>query len=321
MLKPLILASHNWKVLLKSLLYQVLLLALVIALGYLIFGNLIDDVTGFVNNNEIGDFLSDTINSIVNGEFDSDSFATRLGDVIASVRQAISSLEMPFGGATMSYVLIAVIIVVYRLLISLTDVAASCQLEEFMTSNAERPFSWFVIKKHATTWKFALLQTAFALPFDLLIIFGTVGFYLLFLLTFNWWTIIPAAIIGVLFYVVRLTLFGFTLPSVVCKEGSVRMAFKQGLARAPLRFWRLFWKTLVVVALMIALSVLSVLFVNNPIAKAAVFSVPNFVLFFYLKCVNMVEYFRFDNRPFFYKRVEIEGTDRYNRKANRSKAR
>lgn len=317
MLKPLILASRNWKVLLKSLVYQTLLLALMVALGYLVFGNLVDEIAVIIRDNNVGDFLSDAVNSIVSGEFDSNAFSSRLAELIADIRESIASLNIPFGGATMSYVLFCVIFVLYRLFVSLTDVAAACQLEEFMTSNAERPFTWFVIKKQGVTWKFALLQTAFALPLDLLIIFGCIGFYLLFLIAFNWWTIIPVAIIGLLFYVARLTLFSFTLPSVVCNEGSVRMAFKQGLARSPLRFWHVFWKTLVVVALIAVIAVLSFMFVDNAIVKTVLTTVPSFALYFYIKCVNMVEYFRFDNRPFFYKRVEIEGTDRYKRKADR----
>lgn len=321
MLKPLVLASRNWKVLLKSILYQALLLALIVALGYLMFGSLIDDVANVLRENHVGDFLSDTVHSVMAGDFDNQSFSQQLADLLESVRNAISSVHMPFGGVAMSYVLFCVIFIVYRLLVSLTDVAVACQLEEFMTSNAERPFTWFFIKKQGITWKFVLLQTACALPIDILIVSGCVGFYLLFLVAFNWWTVIPVAILGVLFYVARLTFFSFTLPSVACKSGSVRMAFKQGLARAPLRFWHVFWKTLVVVAVMAGVSLLSMLYIDNAIAKTVVSIVPSFVLFFYIKCINMVEYFRFDNRPFFYKRVYVEGTDRYNRRQQRREKR
>ncbi len=317
MIKPLVLASYNWKVLLKSIVYQLLLLALIVALGYLIFGNLIDDIVNVFNDNNISNLLSETINSIAAGDFESEQFASELSGLISNIQKAIAAVKLPFGGVTMSYVMFCAIYLLYRLFVSLTDVAVACQLEEFMTSNAERPFSWFVIKKQGVTWKFALLQMAFAFPMDLLIVLSCLGFFLLFLVAFRWWAIIPAAIIAVLFYVARLSLFAYILPSVVCKNCSVHIAFRQGLARAPIRFWQVFWKTLVVVAIMIGVSVLVIMFVPNPIVKTLLISVPNFVLFFYLKCVNMIEYFHFDNRPFFYKRVEIEGTDRYNRRQER----
>ena len=289
-----------------------------IALGLIIFGELIDDVIQLLRENHVGEFASQTINSIIAGEFDSDLFTTQLGELITNVRQSISSVRLPWGGVTMSYVLFCVIFIVYRMLVSLTDVAAACQLEEFMTSNASRPFTWFFFKKQGKTWNFVILQTLLTLPFDILIVCGTVGFYLMFLLAFNWWTIIPVGVIALLFYVARQTLFAFCLPAVtVQEEMSVRSAFRLGLSKIISRFWHVFWKTLIVICLMAAISVVCVLYIGNSILSTVATTVPNFVLFFYLKCVNIVEYFNTDNRPFFYKRVDVEGTERYERKLAR----
>ena len=317
MLKPLKLASHNWKVLIKSIVYQALLLALVIALGSLIFGNLFDDIARIIQENDVKTFLYNTVNSIFSAEFNSEQFATELSQLIANMQTAISSVRFPWGGATLSYVLFVLILVIYRILVSLTDVACDCQLEEFMTANAERPFTWFFIKKQGRSWEFVLLQTAFVLPLDILIVCGSVGFYLMFLIAFNWWTIIPVLLIALLFYVIRQTLFAFCLPAVVCEDMPARKAFSMGLSKIMTRFWHVFWKTLVVMCLMIAITVVSLMFISNPIVSTIVLTVPNFILFFYLKCVYIVEYFKADNRPFFYKRVDIEGTERHNRKLAR----
>ncbi|MCH5153045.1 MAG: hypothetical protein J1F68_03720 [Clostridiales bacterium] len=317
MLKPLKLASHNWKVLLKSLMYQALLLALVIALGSMIFGNLFDELFRLIRENDIRDFLYNTVNSIFSAEFNSEQFAAELGEMIANMQQSISSVRVPWGGVTVAYVLFIVILVIYRLLVSLTDVACDCQLEEFMTANAERPFTWFFIKKQGRTWEFVLLQTALVLPLDILIVSGSVGFYLMFLIAFNWWTIIPVALIALVFYVIRQSLFAFCLPAVVCEDLPTRKAYTTGLSKIMTRFWQVFWKTLVVMCIMVAIAVVSLMFIENAIVSTIVLTVPNFILFFYLKCVYIVEYFKADNRPFFYKRVYIEGTDRHNRKLAR----
>ncbi|MCH5160047.1 MAG: hypothetical protein J1F66_04275 [Clostridiales bacterium] len=317
MFKPLSLAAFNWKVLLKSILYQILLLALVLALGFTIFGKLVDDLIQLINDTHISDFASDTISSIVNGEFDSATFTGNLNEVISNLQKGISSLRHPFGVVELTYILVVLIVLLYRLLISLTDVSVACQLEEFMTSNASRPFTWFFFKKQGRTWKFALLQTAFTLPLDILVVTGSVGFYLLFLIAFNWWTIIPVAVIALLMYAVRLTFFAFCLPAVACEDIPVREAFKRGLSLIISRFWRVFWKTLIVVCVMVVVSVLAIVFIDNTWVISIVFTVPNFMLFFYLKCINIVEYFQADNRPFFHKRVDIEGTDRYNRRLAR----
>ena len=317
MFKSLSIASYNWKVLLKSILYQILLLALVLALGFTIFGNLVDDLIRVIKDNHISDFVSQTINAIVNGEFDSAQFTTKLNEVISNLQTGISSLRHPYGVVELTYVLFVLILLLYRLLVSLTDVSVVCQLDEFMTSNASRPFTWFFFKKQGRTWKFALLQTVLTLPLDTLIVTGSIGFYLLFLIAFNWWTIIPVCVIALLLYTVRLTYFAFCLPAVASEDLPTHEAFRRGLSLIVNRFWRVFWKTLIVVCVMVVLSVLSIMYIGNTWVKTLVFTIPNFVLFFYLKCVNIVDYFQADNRPFFYKRVDIEGTDRYNRKLAR----
>lgn len=324
MIKSLKLASYNWKALLKSILYQVLLLALVIAIAFMIFGGLVDDFVRIFNENHVTDFFYNTINSVVSAEFNGDQFATELGALISNVRQSVSSVQLSWGGVTVTYILFIVIIVVYRMLVSITDVAVGSQIEEFMTSNAERPFTWYFVKKQGKSWQFVLLQTAFVLPLEILIVCGSVGFYMLLMFAVRWWAIIPMAILALLFYVARLSIFAYCLPSVVCQpELSTRQAFKQGLSLAVTRFWHIFWKTFIVVCLMAVVSVISIMFVDNAILSAVLTTVPNFALYFYLKCVNMVDYFRADNRPYFYKRVEIEGTERYNkiqaRKARRAK--
>ena len=314
MKKSLSLALYNWKVLLKSIVYQILLLALVLALGITIFGNLVDDLIKVINDNHISDFINHTISAIVNGEFDSAQFTAQLNEVISNWQEGIASLRHPYGLVELTYILFVVFVVVYRMLVSLTDVSVVCQLDEFMTSNASRPFTWFFFKKQGTTWQFALLQTALCLPLDILILSGSIGFYLVFLIAFNWWTIIPVCIIAILLYAVRLSFFAFCLPAVCSDELNTRDAFKRGLSLIVNRFWRVFYKTLIVVVLMVVLGVLSIMYISNTWVKTLVLTIPNFVLFFFLKCVNIVDYFQTDNRPFFYKRVDIEGTDRYNRK-------
>ena len=314
MLKPLKLASHNWKVLLKSIAYQALLLALIIALGNLIFGRFFEDITRLLQENRVREFLHNTVNSIFAAEFDSERFAAELGEMISALQHSISNVRFPWGGVTMSYLLFVLILVVYRMLVALTDVACDCQLEEFMTSNAERPFTWFFIKKQGRSWEFVLIQTALVLPLDILIFCGSIGFYLMFLIAFNWWTIIPVAILAMLFYVIRQSLFAFCLPAVVCEDMPTRKAYKLGLSRIFTRFWNVFWKTLVVTCLMVGIGVLSLMFIDNALVSTITLTVPNFVLFFYLKCVYIEEYFQAENRPYFYKRVDIEGTERHNRK-------
>ena len=317
MLKSVSIACHNWKVLLKSLLLQVVLLSLVVALGVTLFGNMLSGVVEIFNESNVTDFAYDTINAIIDGTFDSMEFSAQLNEVIDSMREGLSSLEHPLGMPVFTYIFVVLIIVVYRMLVSLSDVPVGCQLEEFMTSNASRPFTWYLIKKQGKIWKFSLLQMVITLPLDILILSGSIGFYLLFLIAFNWWTIIPVAILALLFYVARLTMFAFCLPAIVVDDLPSRKGFVRGLSAIFARFWQVFWQTLVVVVVMVLVVVAGIMLIDDPIVMSAVIAVPNFVLYFFLKCINVTEYFRLGNRPFFHKRVDIEGTERYNRKLKR----
>lgn len=314
MIKSLSIASFNWKVLFKSLFCQVLVLVLILAFVVTVFGGLATDILNVITASGIADFIQQTVSAIIDGTFDSSVFTQNLNGLISNIQQNIGSIRHPWGGMTLSYILVFVTMLVYRLFVAYTDVTVACQIEEFMTSNAERPFLWFLLKKQGRTWGFICLQLVLTLPLDIILLTGSIGLYLLFLVAFRWWTIIPAMIILVLLYAARQTMFAFCLPSVVCEETSVRQAFKKGLSQIAFRFWHVFWKTLIIMCLMLVISLVGVMFVGNGWALTAVVTVPNFILFFVLKCVNFVEYFESNNRPYFHKRIAIDGMERYNKK-------
>lgn len=293
------------------------MLVLLLAFVVTVFGDFATDILRVVTEIGFTDFINATVIGIVEGNFNSTAFTSQLNALISALQEKISSVEIPFGGATLSYVIVMLVYVVYRLFVSYTDVTAACQVAEFMDSNASRPFVWYLFKKQGRTWQFSCLQLLIAMPLDILIVSGALGIYLLFLIAFGWWTIIPVVVLMVVLYAVRHTLCAFCLPAVACEDMPAHKAFRQGLSQVILRFWRVFWKTFTVVCVMVVISVLSIMFVDNRIALTVLITVPNFVLFFYLKCINMVEYFEANDRPYFSKRMVIEGTDRYNRRQKR----
>lgn len=317
MIKSISIGAHNWKVLLKSLFCQVLVLVLMLAFLITVFGPLAEDILRVVSEIKIADFINSTASAIISGEFNSADFSVELTELINALRESINTIRWPWGGVTMSYIVVALTLVVYRLFVSYSDVTAACQIEEFMTSNAHRPFMWFLFKKQGRTWAFSCLQLLFTLPLDILVVTGALGLYLLFLFAFGWWTIIPIVCLIVVLYAARHTFFAFCLPAVVCEDMPTRKAFKHGLSLIVNRFWHAFWKTLIVICVMVLINVVGIMYIENSYVQAAVISVPNFVLFFFLKCINMREYFEANNRPYFHKRVLIEGTDRYVRRQKR----
>ncbi|MCM1195292.1 MAG: hypothetical protein NC332_05105 [Firmicutes bacterium] len=321
MIKPLALASYNWKVLIKSLICQILVSVLMLSFAVTVFGTLANDILRVISESNLRDFINATVSSIMNGSFNSADFTSELNAILSNLQDGIQSIRYPWGGATLSYILFFLALLVYRLFVSYSDVTVACQLEEFMTSNAARPFTWFLLKKQGKTWKFSCIQLLCTLPLDIIIVAGCLGIYILFLVAFGWWTIIPTCVLLLLLYTARQTFFAFCLPAVVCEDMGTNKAFKQGVSAVVNRFWHIFWKTLIVMTVMVAVTLVAIMYINNSIVCTAVVAICSFVLFFYVKCINIIEYFEANNRPYFYKRIVIEGTDRYGRKRARTERR
>ncbi len=313
--KSLRLSACNWKVLLKSVFSQAVIFAVVLALAATMFGGVIGQVADAFAKSGVVDFIKETIADIASGAFDPSEFADGVQGIVVAFQNALREVQNDWGYIEWTYLLFLVVIFVYRMLISVTDVTVGCQLEEFMTSNATRPFSWFFFKKQGETWMFTALQTIFVMPIDMAIFFGCLGFYLVFLITFRWWTIIPIAVVGLLMYAARVTMFAFCLPAVVTeKDKSTGEAFRYGLSTVFRCFGRVYWKNLLLVTLVAAIFVPAMLFIKDPYIMATVGVLPNFILFFIQKNINMCEYFEATERPYFFKVVEVEGTERYNKK-------
>lgn len=317
--KALILSANNWKVMVKALIFQVLILALLVALCFLIFGGIVNDIISVSTAGGWDDFFRDTVQSIADGTFDGTTFAQQLAQSIDKTQAAIEAIPNMWNRVEFSYITCIILVILYRMLISFSDVAVSFQIAEFMTSNTERPFTWFVVKKFGESCSFIFRQMLLALPLDLLVVIGSTGLSLIFVLTLRWWSIIPAAIIALFMYSARHAYLAFWLPSLVTEGKNVRQSCINGLTVIPRRFWHVFWKTFVVILLMACISLVSLLYIDNALLKLAVGTVPNLCLFFILKCINLVEYFQTTNKPYFYKKVYVEGTDQFNKKMAREK--
>lgn len=315
--KVFMLASHNWKVMLKALFCQIIILALVSALCLLIFGGLVEEILGAFSSVNFSEFFADIVESFTNKTFDAELFAQKVSQMVASIRDAVETIPNVWNRVEVSYVICIILLLVYRMLISLTDVTVGFQVCEFMTSNASRPFTWYFVKKFGESLRFISLQMLITLPLDAMILISSVALYLLLAILLGFWALIPTLAVLLVLFTVRYTLFAFWLPSIVSDDLGVCKSLTKGVATVPYRFWQVFWKTLLIVSCMAIVTTVSVLYINNSVLKLIVSTVPNLVLFFFLKCVNLAEYFECTNRPYFCKNVDVEGTERYNKKAER----
>ena len=139
MIKSLSIASFNWKVLLKSLFCQVLVLVLMVAFVVTVFGALAGDILRVVSEIGVTDFINSTASAIIGGEFSSEVFSAELTAMIDSLRENIKTIRWPWGGVTMSYIVVALTLIVYRLFVSLKSRDV---LGRFPACNCFAPCRW-----------------------------------------------------------------------------------------------------------------------------------------------------------------------------------
>lgn len=319
--KTLRIALVNWKAFVKSLLFQVLALALFVALATFAFGPITQDVLNAFQSNGVNDTIAHTVQSLVNGTFNVDHFINEdLSSLTMSIKQAIESVPNMWNRVEVSVIICIVVFLIYRFLVSCTDIAVGYQIDEFMSSNSARPFTWFLFKKAGRSVAFVGLQLLLALVFDTLIIGASVTMGIICMLIFGWWAIIPVALIAVVLYAMRHTVMSFCLPSVVCNDSQkVGVAFRDGLALVIKNLGKVFGRTLLVVAVLVVTSAVAYLFNENRLIALAISAVVNFVLFFIIKCLNFVLYYEVNNQPYFFKPILLEGTEQYNRKNKNKK--
>ena len=314
-------ALANWKVLIKSLIFQFLSLALFVSLASFAFGPLVEDVIQAFQSNGVSETIAHTVQSLAQGTFNTEHFLNEdLKTLVLSIKTAFESVPNIWNRVEISVAICIAVYLLSRFLGSFTDVAVGYQIDEFMSSNTERPFSWFLLKKAGKSVAFVGLQMLLAIVADTLIIGASVAMAIICMLIFGWWAIIPVIVIGVLLYAIRHGLMAFCLPSVVYNDASkVGPAFRQGLANAIQNFRKILPRTLLVIAVMVVTSAIAYLFNENRWIALAISSAVNFLLFFVIKCLNFVLYYECNTHPYFYKRILLEGTEQYNRKNKKQK--
>ncbi len=316
--KSLRLAFCNFGVLIKSLFCQLVALAMFVAFAVVAFGDLAQSVVNAFQSNGVGDFLGHVVQSLVNGTFDSQHFMGDLEQMFDKIVASITSVANMWDSIGVSVIICVVVFLLYRVLVSFTDVAVGCQINEFMDSNASRPFSWFFFKKAGVSFGFVFLQLLLAIMFDTFIIAGSIVLAPLLMLIFGWWAIIPVFLLAIVLYSLRMSYMAFTLPSVVLQEDKkVGVAFREGLADVHQNFGKVFLHNFIILLIMTLLTGNAYLFTENRFIALAISAVVNFVLFFILKCVNFVSYYQSKDMPFFYKNLVLEGTVKYNKKQSK----
>lgn len=317
--KTLRIALVNWKSFIKSLLFQALALALFVALMTFAFGPLAQEVLTAFRSNGVDETISHILQSLFNGTFNADHFINEdMKTVIINVKQSLESVTNVWNRVEVSVIICFLAFLLYRFWVSCTDITVGYQIDEFMSSDSSRPFTWFLFKKSGRSVAFVGLQMLFAIILDSLIFSSGIAMAVICMAIFGWWAIIPVFVLSVVLYAARHTFMAFCLPSVVCNDTQkVSVAFRSGLNESINHFGKIFGRTLLIILLMVVTTTISYLFNANRFIVLSVSALLNFVLFYIIKCLNFVLYYEANNHSYFFRPILLEGTEQHNRKTKK----
>lgn len=120
---------HMWPLLLKSLIAQMLILTLVVALCFTFFADIANTVIDLFNELGLVELLTDTISKIVDQTFSSAEFAELLENKIIEVTLAIEDLPNLFNRVEVAYFMVILAFCIYRMLISSADMTVAFSLK------------------------------------------------------------------------------------------------------------------------------------------------------------------------------------------------
>lgn len=306
--KTLSIAAYNWALLVKTLVVQSIMIAIVVGICMIFIQPIFNTTLAIIEQLEIGFFVDTIVSDISGGNYDSAAIATIVTDKFAQLKTILDEMPDYFNRVELSYLLLLGLLCLYRMMISSADVSVGYTLAEFMSTNAKRPFSWYFLIELRQSLSFAFFQFLIAFPLDFVVFFSMVGFYVLFLTAFGWVTIIPALVVGLILFSLRNAMLAFWLPSITVEKMTVRKALANNFSVLSKGFGRVFLKNLAVFAIMTLFLVVVNYFFLSVIAVicSAIFSL---IAYYILKCINMVEYFNVQQLPYFSKKISIYGVD------------
>ena len=301
--KALRLSLTCWRTMLKSLVMQLCVLFLVVALSVFLFGNLTTEVLTAFENMGVSQTLSDFVQSVVSGTLTSQAITRYVAELTEGLSGVIEAIPNLFNRIEFAYAIFVLILCLLYVLVTLPSMPVNYALGEFMQTNAKRPITWYVFKKLRKNIGYVCYRMIYEGIFNMLILFSFVGFYIMSSIVMSHYAVYFALFIAIVLFSAKSTLLAFWLPTLTTNEWSVRRSMSQGIATVITRFWHVFYKLIIVNVIALEVVILLNYFFPHQ-ATVAVSLLLLFVASYVNQCISMVEYFDATERKYFYKKLK-----------------
>ncbi len=315
--KALRLSGTNLPLILKTILMQIIIISLVLAIFAMCVSEPVNRAVELLNELEFRDNLNVILEDFAaffagDEAFDSDKFNEDIMNLISKLRDAFDRIQGMFISLAWAAIGLVLGMAVYRYLVAFTDIPATAHLTEFMQTANARPYIWYFFKNLGKTLKFSFWQVVSTMWLDALVLFGVIGTYIFVLAPLKVVGIAVALFFLTFAYSARQTMFAFWLPQMTTANQGIRESLKVSFQKIARVFWKVFWKIFVIIAVSTLFTLLINYFTQDLVklnwVSIALSVVINLYSFLLIKCVGAVEYFELEEKPYFVRRIKISLT-------------
>lgn len=303
--KTLTLSGSNYWTYAKSMIFQLFLLAFVVALFGLFFFDFGTNVIKAIKDEKILSQAQNLLSDLINWDEESEiNFLSQIDDFINSIRYIASSI--PNFTQTLILAICFFFLSLYfaYFFSGLILYTNTYLINQFMATNNSGYYMWTFFKNISKNVKITLLSSLFCMILDCGIFMTFVGAYVVCFSSIGVWGIVISMLLFMFLICLRKTLIAYCLPAYINDAEGIKHSMKENILLLFEDFWKLFLKTLIFVVIGVVLTVLTLVLFK--VVVAAVVMILIICFFSYLlSCAYLVNYYETKNKSYFTKRVKI----------------
>lgn len=303
--RTLSLAFHTYPTHLKSLLLQLVFVALVVAIVALFFFNTVGQVVDEIKAENVIKQATKIIEDIVEGKTaEEDGFNDKIVDFVDSLKNiftAIPNLAQKVSIAVWLFIILGYMLYFF---FGMTLYVNMYAINRFMSTNVSGFYLWTYIKEFKNNLRINLFAALICMLFDASMVMTVVGAYVM---AFSGWGTV-GIVVSVLLFIfllsLRRTVLSYWVPTFIVEECDVKEAFKKSVGMMLDDFGKLLLKTFIVVFIAVALALVSI-WLFDVVWAGVVIILLSLIGSHYLTCSYLLDYYEHNHKTYFTKKVKL----------------
>ena len=297
--------GSNYVTHLKSLAFQIFLIALVVALFGLFFADFGATIVNAVREEKLITQAQNLLSDLINWNEDTERvFLRDVDNFVASILNIIESIPDFLQRMILAVWFFVIALYCTYFFTGMIQFANAYCVNQFMSANVRSIYSWVFFKGFKEGAKVSAISALYAMFLDLAIFMTSIGSYVVFFSSWGVWGVLISIFIFMVLICLRKALFAYLLPFYVNNNYTLKPAMKENLSLVYDNFHKVFLNTLVlgVMGVVLALIFLAIFKVMGVAVILALFiSFMSYVL----TCSYFVSFYETTKKSYFVKRVKI----------------